>query len=164
MLPVLGRRDPTTPWHVVETHAIELGYAFQLTNFIRDVGEDLDRGRIYLPQADLARFGIGSLEDRVATPAVRELIAFEVSRARRHYAAARPGIEMLDAGSQPCIRTAYRLYSGILDEIERADFDVFSRRAVVPRRRQVAVAASCLLLAVSLVFAGIYVMRVTKEA
>ncbi|HEY2795174.1 MAG TPA: phytoene/squalene synthase family protein [Micromonosporaceae bacterium] len=142
MLPILGAADRAAAL----PPARELGRAFQLTNFIRDVGEDLDRGRIYLPQADLDRFGIETLTDRVATPAVRELIAFEVSRARLHYAAARPGIEMLDAASQPCMRTAYRLYSGILDEIERADFDVFSRRAVVPRRRQVAVAASCLLL------------------
>jgi phytoene synthase len=141
MLPILGATDRERAL----ASARELGRAFQLTNFIRDVGEDLDRGRIYLPQADLVRFGVDTLGGRVATPAVKDLIKFEVVRARRHYAAARPGIALLDRGSQACIRTAYRLYSGILDEIERADYDVFSRRAVVPRHRQMAVAASCLL-------------------
>jgi 15-cis-phytoene synthase len=141
MLPILGATDRDRAL----ASARELGRAFQLTNFIRDVGEDLERGRIYLPQADLVRFGVHTLAGRVATPAVKDLIKFEVVRARRHYAAALPGIALLDRGSQACIRTAYRLYSGILDEIERADYDVFSRRAIVPRHRQMAVAASCLL-------------------
>lgn len=148
MLPILGTADRAA----AEEPARELGRAFQLTNFIRDVGEDLQRNRIYLPQDDLAAFDLNAdalraaATARMATPAVKRLIAFEVGRARRHYAAAEPGIGLLDPGSRVCIRTAYRLYSGILHEIERADYDVFARRAVVPRRRQLAVAASCLLV------------------
>jgi phytoene synthase len=127
--------------------ARQLGLAFQLTNFIRDVGEDLDRGRIYLPLKDLAEFGVSpaDLAARVATGPVRDLIAYEVGRARRHYARAAPGIPMLAPSSQACIRAAFRLYGGILDEVVWAGFDVFSRRATVPNRRRLAVAAACLL-------------------
>ena len=147
MLPILGARD----LDAAGGPARELGRAFQLTNFIRDIGEDLQRGRIYLPQADLAQFDVdhaslsAGISARSASPAIRRLVAFEVSRAREHYLAAAPGIAMLEPGSQVCIRTAYRLYQGILDEIERADHDVFARRAVVPKRRQVVVAAACML-------------------
>jgi phytoene synthase len=78
-------------------HARQLGFAFQLTNFIRDVAEDLQRGRVYLPQADLERFGVGrqDLAAGQVSPAVRELLAFEVERARAHYRAAAGGIELL---------------------------------------------------------------------
>jgi len=147
MLPILGASDLAA----ADPAARELGRAFQLTNFIRDVGEDFQRGRIYLPQADLAAFGVAAddlseaVATRLASPEIRQLVAFEVGRARVHYLAARPGIALLDPGSRGCIRTAYRLYQGILDEIERADGDVFARRAVVPRRRQVTVAASSML-------------------
>jgi 15-cis-phytoene synthase len=147
MLPIL---DPADRARAREP-ARQLGLAFQLTNFIRDVAEDLDRGRVYLPQADLARFGVtvADLREaaarRAAGPAVRALIAYEVGRARGHYAAAAPGIPMLAATSQACIRTAYRLYSGILGEVERAGYDVFTRRAVVPTRRRFSVVARSLL-------------------
>ncbi len=127
--------------------ARELGLAFQLTNFIRDVAEDLDRGRIYLPLEDLARFGVEPEDLRAghATGPVRELIAFEVGRAREHYARAAPGIALLDPASQPCIRAAYRLYGGILDEIVANGYDVFTRRATVPNRKRFAVAVGSLL-------------------
>ena len=143
MLPILGSADPVR----AREPARQLGFAFQLTNFIRDVDEDLGLGRIYLPLKDLARFGVtpGDLRARVATDPIRQLIAFEVDRARRHYALAAPGIPMLAPGSQACIRAAYRLYAGILDEVVRADYDVFGRRATVPRRRRLAVAAGSLL-------------------
>ena len=139
MLPILGTRDRGR----AREPARQLGLAFQLTNFIRDVAEDLARGRVYLPLKDLAEFGVapGDLRAGVATPAVRELVAFEVSRARDHYARAARGIPMLAPRSQACIRTAYRLYGGILDEVERADHDVFARRATVPTWRRLAVAA-----------------------
>jgi len=149
MLPIL---DPTDPAEAREP-ARQLGFAFQLTNFVRDVAEDLDRDRVYLPLADLARFGVSVADLREAArrgstgPAIRELIAFEVDRARAHYAAAAPGVPMLAPSSQGCIRAAYHLYAGILDEVERAGFDVFARRAVVPRARRMAVAARCLLTA-----------------
>lgn len=121
--------------------ARQLGLAFQLTNFLRDVREDLERGRVYLPQNDLARFGVD--EPDLALPHVssrlRDLLAFEAARAREHYRAALPGIEMLVPTSRPCVRAAHALYGGILDEIEKADFEVLSRRARVPLRRRLSV-------------------------
>ncbi|PZM95521.1 MAG: phytoene synthase [Actinobacteria bacterium] len=146
MLPILGAdaaaREP----------ARQLGLAFQLTNFIRDVAEDLRRGRVYLPDEDLARFGVtrddlrAAVQARTATPALRELIEFEVERARRHYAAARPGIALLPPASRACIRVAYALYQGILDEVAASDYDVFRRRAVVPPRRRALLAVRALAL------------------
>jgi 15-cis-phytoene synthase len=143
MLPILGASDLAA----AREPARQLGLAFQLTNFIRDVGEDLLRGRIYLPRKDLAEFGVtpADLSAGEATPAVRALIAFEVARARRHYALAAPGIPLLAPSSRACIRTAYRLYGGILDEVVKADHDVFVRRATVPNRRRLAVAAASML-------------------
>ncbi|MBO0868716.1 MAG: phytoene/squalene synthase family protein [Micromonosporaceae bacterium] len=143
MLPILGARDPA----LAQEPARELGRAFQLTNFIRDVGEDLQRGRIYLPLKDLADFGVppADLCAGVTTGPIRALIAFEVDRARAHYARAAHGIPMLAPSSQACIRTAYRLYGGILDEVERAGYDVLGRRVTVPNRRRLAVAASAVL-------------------
>lgn len=147
MLPLLEPADP----HLAREPARQLGLAFQLTNFIRDLAEDLDRGRVYLPEADLARFGVTradlrrAAERRTADPAVRALVRYETGRARAHYATAAPGVPMLAAGSQACIRTAFHLYAGILDEVARAGYDVFTRRAVVPRHRRLAVAARCLL-------------------
>ena len=146
MLPVLGTADRSAALGP----ARELGLAFQLTNFIRDVGEDVERGRVYLPAEDLARFGVTRADLSAAVAAgragrpIRELVAFEVARARAHYARAVPGIALLDASSQPCIRAAYRVYGAILDEVERAGCDVFTRRAIVPRHRRLALAASAL--------------------
>ncbi|MGE5828909.1 MAG: phytoene/squalene synthase family protein [Micromonosporaceae bacterium] len=143
MLPILGAVDRSA----AREPARQLGLAFQLTNFIRDVGEDLDRGRIYLPLKDLAEFGVtpDELRARQTTPAVRALIAFEVDRARGHYAAAAGGIPLLLPGSQACIRAAYRAYGAILDEVVRADYDVFAQRATVPLPRKLALAAASLL-------------------
>lgn len=147
MLPILGATDPAT----AREPARQLGLAFQLTNFIRDVAEDLDRGRIYLPDEDLERFGVTAADLRaaaargMAAPAIRELIRYEVTRAQEHYRAAAPGVTLLAPASQACIRTAYRLYGGILDEVAAADYDVFVRRATVPNRRRAAVVAHSLL-------------------
>jgi 15-cis-phytoene synthase len=153
MLPILESSDPAA----AREPARELGLAFQLTNFIRDVAEDLDRGRVYLPAADLALFGVTPADLKLAQAAgglvgagpvggsIRELIAYEVQRARGHYAKAAPGVTMLAPTSQGCIRAAYRLYGGILDEVERLDHDVFVRRARVPGRRRLAVAAASML-------------------
>jgi phytoene synthase len=147
MLPILGSVDPAA----AREPARQLGLAFQLTNFIRDVAEDLDRGRVYLPQADLDRFGVtrDDLASAAAAgragPAIKELVAFEVERARRHYADAAAGIPLLEPSSQGCIRAAYCVYGAILIEIERQDFDVFARRAVVPTRKRLATAARCLV-------------------
>jgi 15-cis-phytoene synthase len=138
MAPILESVDPPT----AREHARQLGLAFQLTNFIRDVSEDYRRGRVYLPAEDLARFGVAreELAAEVASPAVAELLAFEVARARAHYRAAEPGIELLAPSSRPCVRVAFDLYGGILEEVERAGYQVLGRRVRVPRSRRVGVA------------------------
>jgi phytoene synthase len=147
MLPILGSTDPAA----AREPARQLGLAFQLTNFIRDVAEDLDRGRTYLPDEHLAMFDVtrAALEAARAsgrsTPQIKNLIRYEISRAGEHYAAAAPGVPLLSPGSQACMRTAYRLYGGILDEVAAADFDVFARRAVVPSRRRASVVLRSLL-------------------
>jgi phytoene synthase len=138
MLPVLGARHPDA-----RPRAMDLGIAFQLTNFLRDVAEDFDRGRIYLPLEDLERFGVteGDIARREVTPQLRRLLAFEAARTRALYRRAEIGWGMLEPRSQACIRIAHRLYGEILDRIEAQDWDVFARRASVPTRRKVAVAA-----------------------
>jgi phytoene synthase len=139
MLPVLEPLDPRAAGH-----ARDLGTAFQLANFIRDVGEDLDRGRVYLPVEDLERFDLtrADLERRTTDDRVRDLLRFEIARVRRIERAARPGIEMLHPTSRPCIEAARVLYCGIVDEVERIDFQVFDRRARVSLRRRLAVAGA----------------------
>ncbi|GAA4195262.1 phytoene/squalene synthase family protein [Streptosporangium oxazolinicum] len=129
--------------------ARQLGLAFQLTNFLRDVAEDLERGRVYLPLEDLDEFGVkvADLERGAATPALRELLAFQTRRAREHYARAEEGFDMLTPSSRPCIRAAFQLYGGILDRIEAARYDVLGARAVVPRRRRLAIFARHLFAA-----------------
>ncbi|WP_431975541.1 phytoene/squalene synthase family protein [Micromonospora haikouensis] len=147
MLPILGSSDPAA----AREPARQLGLAFQLTNFIRDVAEDLARGRTYLPDEDLAKFDVtrddlfAAAARGRATPRIQDLIEYEVSRAQTHYEAAAPGVTLLAPASQACMRTAYALYGGILDEVAAQDYDVFTRRALVPRRRRMAVAGRALL-------------------
>jgi phytoene synthase len=141
MLPILGRAGPDVPWDVLESHAIDLGYAFQLTNFIRDVADDLRRGRVYLPQESLDQFGVDRARlarGRVDEP-IRNLLAWEIERARSLYRSAEPGIALVRPTSRDCLRTALELYEGILTEIERADYDVFSGRVSVGLARRATV-------------------------
>ncbi len=134
MLPVL---EPTSPRAVAPARA--LGLAFQLTNFLRDVGEDLDRGRVYLPQADLRRFGADPFR-RTVDESWRALMRFEIDRARALYREAEPGIALLPPASARCVATAHRLYSAILGRIEARDYDVFTGRARVPSLAKAATA------------------------
>lgn len=145
MLPLLGPLDDRA-----RDHAIALGEAFQLANFIRDVGEDLQRGRIYLPTDDLDRFGVtvDDLAAGVVTPAVRALLRYEIERTRRLYRFAAQGVRLVRPESRPCLVTAIRLYGGILDEVEQADYQVLTGRVAVPRRTRVAVALPELVRAV----------------
>lgn len=109
-----------------------LGEAMQLTNFLRDVGEDFDeRGRIYLPQEDLRRFGVAreDIAQKRVTPAFIELMQFEITRARALYAQAEEGIALLNPAGQRSVRAALVLYRAILNEIERNRYDVLTRRA-----------------------------------
>jgi 15-cis-phytoene synthase len=136
MLPVLGAPAEA------RARAMDLGVAFQLTNFLRDVAEDWDRGRIYLPLEDLAAFGVDEwdLHARHVTPALRRLLAFEAARARALYRRAEDGWALLPPASRRCIRIAHRLYGGILDALEAADYQVFRVRAHVPPARKAAIA------------------------
>ncbi|HEV7653194.1 MAG TPA: phytoene/squalene synthase family protein [Mycobacteriales bacterium] len=139
MVPVL---EPTVPREIAEPYAADLGIAFQLSNFIRDVGEDLRRGRVYLPGEDLALFGVDRerLARGVVDGPVRRLLAYEIARTRELYRAAAPGVRLLDPTSRDCIRTAVRLYGGILDEVERADYQVLDRRVSVGPAQRIRVA------------------------
>ena len=138
MLPVLEPLDPRAAGP-----ARALGLAFQLTNFLRDVGEDLDRGRVYLPQDDLARHGADP-HARTVTPAWRAAMAEQIARNRRLYQVALDGIGMLPPPSARCVMTALRMYSLILDQIEAADYDVFTARRRVPRRTKMAIVGDVL--------------------
>ncbi|RVW00340.1 phytoene/squalene synthase family protein [Rhodococcus spongiicola] len=152
MLPILGT---TVPVDEAEPHAAALGEAFQLTNFLRDFGEDLDRGRVYLPADELEAFGVdielvqhcrrtGTIDRRL-----RRALAHFVAVARSVYRRAEPGLDMLEPRARPGMRAAYILYAEILDEIEKSGFRVFDRRAAVPRHRRLTVALP--LLACSIV-------------
>lgn len=148
LLPVLGTVCPAAE---AEPAAAALGDAFQLTNFLRDIGEDLDRDRIYLPAAELAAFGVDEAllidgrdtgrTDRRLRRALAHLIAVN----RDLYRCARPGIELLSPRVRPGIRTAAALYAAILDRIEDSGYAVFAQRAVVPQRRRLRLAAHAAL-------------------
>jgi 15-cis-phytoene synthase len=138
MLPIL---EPTEP--AAFGHARDLGNAFQLTNFLRDVNEDLDRGRIYIPQEDLARFGADPWLRRV-TPEWKALMKFQIERCNVLYASADKGVGMLPTSSQRCIAAARELYSGILGKIEAAEYDVFSSRVRVSGAKKLAMAGRLL--------------------
>jgi phytoene synthase len=144
MVPIL---EPLT--EEADARARALGEAFQLSNFIRDVGEDLRRGRVYLPGEDLDRFGVTrqDLARGTVTPAVRQLLRFEIARTRSLYAVAEEGIAMLHPTSRDCIRTALKLYGSILEEVERADYQVLTGRVRVSARRRASVAIPALVRA-----------------
>lgn len=152
MLPILGT---VVPRGEAEPYAAALGVAFQITNFLRDVGEDLDRGRVYLPADELGAFGVDRAlltwcrRNRRGDPRVRRALAHLVARTRAIYRRAEPGIALLEPVSHACVRCAYVLYQGILDEIEDAGYDVLHRRVAVPRRRRLAVAVPGLTRAVA---------------
>jgi 15-cis-phytoene synthase len=112
-------------------HAIRLGVALQMTNILRDVGEDFRAGRVYLPQEELARFGLdeSDIAAGVVTDRWRAFMRFQIERNRSLYAQAMPGIGLLNRDGRFAIAAAADLYRGILDAIERADYDVFTRRA-----------------------------------
>jgi 15-cis-phytoene synthase len=144
MLPVLGTVVPRAE---AEEPAAALGVAFQLTNFLRDVGEDLDRGRVYLPAEELAAFGVDRellvrcRRTHTPDPRVRRALAHLVAHTHAVYRRAAPGVGMLEPVSRACVACAFTLYSRILDRIEAVDYDILDRRVSVPRRTRIAVAA-----------------------
>ncbi len=130
-----------------------LGIAFQLANFIRDIGEDLDRSRVYIPKKELQEFGVDRkmLEARVLTPEIVEALKFQIARVKRMQIEAAPGINLLEPTSRPCIEAASTLYCGIVEEVEKIDYDIFNKRAKTSTGRRLRVASGAYLkrLAVS---------------
>ena len=116
-------------------YAVKLGVALQLTNILRDVAEDWERGRLYLPQDELDAFGVQ--EEDIAAGKVtenwRKFMQFQIKRARRIYEEAWPGIQLLSSQGQLAIAAAATFYRDILKDIEQHDYDVFTRRAHVSR-------------------------------
>ena len=140
--PILGARPGE------EAAGLQLGLAMQLTNILRDVREDLDRGRLYFPATELAAWGISraDLERRRMSPRLRVYIAFQICRAREYFEAADPAIDRFpDDGSRLTVRLMQRTYAGILDEIERMDGDVFRARARVPFTRKLVILGRAML-------------------
>ena len=118
--------------------AKKLGIAFQLANFIRDVSEDLDRNRVYLPLEELRISGVDRemLEKRTLTPEIVEALKYQISRVRVLQDEANAGINLLPKESRPCIRAASEMYCGIIDAVEANGYDIFSSRAQIPSSRK----------------------------
>ena len=146
MVPILGG-DTVNSLEAAKN----LGVAFQLANFIRDVGEDLDRGRVYLPLQELAEHGVTRqmLEARKLTPEIVSALKFQIARVRQLQKAAEPGIALLDKTSQPCIRAASELYCGIVDEVEKIGYDIFNKRATTSTARRARVALVAYISAIA---------------
>lgn len=127
---VWGLRDPDDLGPAIDL-AVDAGIAFQLTNILRDLGEDRARGRVYLPRDELERFGCPPEAWRAGDPAFRELMRFQVGRAREYYAKGGPLSGLLSADGRAVFRVMAGVYRRLLDEIERRDYDVFARRVRV---------------------------------
>jgi phytoene synthase len=143
-LEIFGYRDAGA-----RQYAIDLGIALQLTNIVRDVAEDLSRGRIYLPEEDLARFGCTAddLARGEITPPVRALLAFEAARAREFFARARASLPRVDRRSLVAGRIMDAVYFALLRRIERRGYNVFAGRVTLPRWRKASIAARVWLTA-----------------
>lgn len=145
MVPILGATDPAA-FEAAE----KLGIAFQLANFIRDISEDLDRGRIYLPQDDLAATGVTPemLMAKKLTPEIAAALHYQIARVRSLQNEAAAGIKLLDPTSQPCIMAASELYCGIVDEVEKINYEIFTHRAKTSTWRRLKVAFPAYLRAI----------------
>jgi phytoene synthase len=141
MVPILGTVSRQS---MIEANmaAEKLGTAFQLANFIRDVGEDLTRGRVYLPVTELQSHGVTRemLEERIVTPQIKNALREQIQRVRSLQAEAKVGINLLSAESRACIEAASELYCGIVDEVEKIDYQIFNKRAKTSNWRRIKVA------------------------
>lgn len=150
MLPILGTVGPLCD---AEPYAEALGRAFQLTNFLRDIDEDLERNRVYLPADELAVFGVDRElltwchTNRRTDARVRQALEAQHAVTREIYHEAKKGVALLAPQSRPCVQTALTLYSDILNRIEEIDFQVFSQRASVGKVRRLQVFAGGLVRA-----------------
>lgn len=130
---IFGYKDPRA-----RAYAVELGLAMQLTNILRDLGEDGARDRIYLPQEELVRFGYSEEEllNEVVNDHFRDLMRFQVARAREHFRRSRRLLPLLPLLSRPCPAILAGIYSRILDHIEARGYDVFSERVSLSSREK----------------------------
>jgi 15-cis-phytoene synthase len=142
-LSIWGIRDPAAI-----PHGIECGLAFQLTNILRDIGEDRDLGRVYLPAEDLSRFDlkIEELGTVAAQDRYRALMQFEVQRARDYYDRSEVLYGLIEPVGRPILRVMRDIYRGLLDEIERRDYDVFSQRVSLPKWKKLWAVGKALML------------------
>jgi phytoene synthase len=117
--------------HEAVPYAIKLGVALQMTNILRDVGEDYRNGRLYLPREELVLYGIreSDIADGHVTDKWRQFMKFQIDRTRQLYKDSWDGVKLLEREGQLAIGAASTFYCGILDDIEKHDYDVFSRRA-----------------------------------
>ena len=122
------------------------GVAFQLTNILRDLSEDAGMGRVYLPREDLRRFGYSDRDilNQVYDERFLKLMEFQVGRAKQYYARAEMLFETLDPVGKPVLRAMMRVYGGLLSQIERHGYDVYSRRIVLPRWRKLLIGAAAM--------------------
>ena len=127
--------------------AIDCGTAFQLTNILRDVGEDAAAGRVYLPAEDLRRFGVTveALKAQRCEDQFRALMSFEAERAKSFYASAEQLLPCLEPHGRPILKAMLQLYGGLLREIERRKFDVFRQHVSLPRWRKLWIAADAMI-------------------
>ncbi len=123
------------------THAAKLGYAFQLTNFLRDIREDYEElGRVYMPQDELARFNLSErdIATQVNDDRFADFMKFQIDRNRKLYREAFPGIKLLKWRGRLAVRISYVLYKAILGEIERADYNVYRGRVRTDLKKKLA--------------------------
>ena len=123
--------------------ATDCGLAFQLTNILRDLGEDADNGRVYLPAEDLSRFEMSpdDISGRVMDDRFHQLMTFQVERAESFYAKAQDLFQWLEPPGQPILKAMLKIYGGLLNEISKRNFDVYSRRVSLPTWRKLLISA-----------------------
>lgn len=149
MIPILG---VVSPGSIEEANyaAEKLGVAFQLANFIRDVSEDLDRGRVYLPIEELSSHNVTRemLEKRHLTKEIKNALQEQIARVRKLQKESSAGIKLLQPSSRACIEAASELYCGIVDEVEKIDYEIFKTRAKTSNWRRLKVALPAYLRAI----------------
>ncbi|QDT40953.1 All-trans-phytoene synthase [Gimesia alba] len=126
---------------------IECGLAFQMTNILRDLSEDIELGRVYLPQEDLIRFDYtpADIQSRIYDQRLRSLMQFEVQRTRAFYQNSERLLDYISPAGQGILKAMYRIYGGILNEIERMEYDVYSSRAGLPKWRKLLIAGEAIV-------------------
>mmetsp|Transcript_5689 Transcript_5689/g.16927 ORF Transcript_5689/g.16927 Transcript_5689/m.16927 type:complete len:408 (+) Transcript_5689:137-1360(+) len=147
-LPIMGTSRPgLAAYEEAKSPAIALGIALQITNILRDVGEDRHRGRIYIPQEDMQRFNYTEEElfNGVVNKNYIELMKFEIARARHYFKLAEEGILMLSPDARLPVRASMDIYSGILNQLEENGYDNFSKRAYVPKMKKMMMLPLCWL-------------------